>query len=582
MEAVESDIDQDRKDPNQDAVLDILFQVVQQGINLFVRLDGQETHRQHIPLKNVAPPTMLEAVREQLLPVFYDLLPVASVRHAFLSELKAPELESVRLNLDHLVVMVQNTNLSIIKYKDRVIDSSSHKQTLIYNLDGHEFLKDVYESAVSNGNTSLLYKEFHNGWCRDQRKWTDKFEALSSEELIELIHEEKLNRIVSVNMYYLTIIALRENIYLLALLRYLGVEFNILEWDLHEINATNGVDKSSFRCDDFVRYDLFPSLQDQWNQFKKIRNVCYFSVNPVPETEINFLLRSEEYEIICAANSRVEVLNPLRINRVLAAFEFCDPNKLFLDFQFWFHTISYFLATRVQCDYLQKIKIRADLVKLHFDGISLLKYETLEQLDTDRKVTLYGDQGWAKLFPEYFSGEYLQKELLWEKVQKPDYLYLQMNNAFSYLESNAVVGYALSRSTPFIGFPAVVKTEEFKGFEAIEYNSSAELNGLIENINDRVSDERLADSLDSYVEIMSRSKIESYDNIARGYRETDQFYRQWCDRHFKQFEAIAVKYIAQHEQELLQYLNRMYDPNIVQWRNSPFAERGYIQKLMSS
>lgn len=580
MEVIESDKFQEPADPNLGAVIEIFFQVVSQGLNMLIRLDGDEILRQRLPLINIAQQTLVEAVREQLQTVFYDLLPVGSVRHVYITEMKGRGLENLRLNLDHLMAMVQKTNLALLKHKNRVIGPCEHNRTLIYNLEGHEFLKDVYEYASSSSNTALTYREFHNGWCQNKRSWSREFNALSTDELVDLIHAEKLYRIVSVNMYYLTIIAIRENIYLLALLKYLGVEFNVLEWDIHEINPSLGLDKSSYRCDDFVRYDFSPSLQDQWNQYKKLKKICYFSVNPVCEDDIQFSPRTEDFEIVCAANSRIEVLNPVRTNRVLAAFEFCRQDKLFHDFQFWFHTISYFLATRVKCDYLQKLKVRADLVNVHFDGISLLKYEALDQLETDRKVTLYGDQGWARLFPQYFSGEYLQKEKLWERVQRPDCLYLQMNNVFSYVESNPVVGYALSNSAPFIGFPAVVKTEEFSGFSQLEYNSPRELNAMIENINERIEAECLTPALENYKEVMTRSKLEGYDNIIQGASDSRQYYRQWCDVHFKEFELQAKQYIAEHEQELLKFLNDMYEPDAFQWQSSPFSSRGYVQMLM--
>lgn len=555
---------------------------IKAALGLVVQLDQHVEIEELIPLQKLNAAMLEETLRDKLNPLMFDCMPVASVHLEMDEAFRNPKNEEVVKVLLHLFGYLKSTNEAMIKYKDQISTFTDYESTLIYNCKGGKYLQGLKDWAEKEQLNRLFYEEFESGWDPLSRTW-GRLGGFNLEELLSYLHDNSISRVVSVNMYYLQIVALREGVNLLALCKYLGIEYVVVEWDLHDINPAGGLNKKSLNYDGFVRFDIFPSLQKDWNDLRGFNNICYYPIQSSPLEDVSFSKRCDDYKILITAHARLaEFEDQRRLARVLEAFEFTRDEDIFYGFQFWFHAISYFLAKKVQVPITDKNRLRSELIKIHFDGISILKYEALEQLKSEREIVLYGDQGWAKLFPEYYQGVHLSKDEMYEKLVNPEYLNLHVNNIFSYAEANSVICDAMEFNAPFIGFPAVARGTAFDGFKAIEYRNGEELNCLINNVNERLESEAVQIALGFYQNVMGRSREEAFQSIAQGVDETRTTFLDLCSVQRRYFQEDAETYIKDNQDALIGYLSNLNNNLVFPAETSRLRDRRYMKVLLQS
>lgn len=562
----------------------VSFDTIGSKLQLYIEHEGEGTTKTYNPAE-LTVPCLSTVLLSELRPLLLEYLPTQALDIRLDNRLADERFQGIHVYLVQLANVIHATNKLLQDKLVSEFNTQDHTRTLFYNAKDHYFLKEIFQATRESHEVS--YEEFTTGWDPVNRNWNATPTGLPPVELIAYIKQHKISRIVGINMYYLEYCLKHHNIYLLSVLKHIGVSYHILDWDLYEVNPLLGLNKSAFHCNSFTRFDLFPSLQKEWNRIKGLNNITYYPAQAIREESDGEINLNPDFKILCAANSRINsFIDPIRLERTLYAMSHCSEDNLFFDFQFWFHCISLFLARKVQAPLLEKIKLRSKLIKIHFDGVSLLKYEALHGLNTSQAVELYGDAGWDQLFPEYYQGSFLEKKTLENKLKSQDYLYLQVNNNFSYLEANSVISEAVAWGVPFIGFPAVVKTADYTGFSEIEYRNTAEMNHKIQNMLEILNSPNLKASVTALSKNLSTSWVENCINLASGTSPLTNTYEHSSDEHLGLFEPTAEAYIEKNEQPLFDYLlylqgNINFGPHKLSAAGKSLQERPYIQNLRS-
>lgn len=557
---------------NSHAIVNLTLQ--DNSFQISAHLNNEKLFNHEIAVSDINILTLRAMILLKLKPLFLDLMPVNNLEVRIGQELMQEKYSGFKPYLLQIASTLNNTNKLLQDIDDQQIDFGHHNNTLIYNLDGHFYLENVYKEIKEKNRA--FYQTFTTGWNSTKRQLDSPPQVMTPSELFNFIKENEIGRIVSINLYYLEAIFDYHCVYLLALLARLGVEYNTVDWDIYAINKMLGVNKLCFHASQFKRYDIFPSIQKSWNEKFNLANTAYHPGQALREERQSLQPLNDNYQILCAANSRLaNFREPMQLEKVLAAFDFCEEDNLFHDFQFWFHAISLFLIRDVEAPPLEKFKLRAQLIKVHFDGISLLKYEALNGISSERPVNLYGDEEWQFIFPQYYQGKYLPKEEVVAKIRSGDYLHLQLNNIFSYPEAHSVISEALSLHRPYLGFPAVVKTPALEGFEGLEYNNIAQLNHRLDNINSVIEGDKFRSSLRAHSKNMAVCWKEFCENLSEGYIEERDTYNNICEQHQNQFALDAQSYITDKRDRLLDYLRFLqgihnYDANQARYREKPY------------
>jgi hypothetical protein len=213
-----------------------------------------------------------------------------------------------------------------------------------------------------------------------------------------------------------------------------------------------------------------------------------------------------------------------------------------------------------------------------------MKYEIIDDLDTNNNILIYGDEGWAKVFPQYFQNKYLvgaeQKELFTNGRA----LHLQFNMGSSYLYPSGSVIDSIINNIPFINYAPVVKTSGFQGFEFLEYKDKESLNSLVDNINVRLKDPMLEGAISNCLTSFTGSTHSlNHQILFDCVPQDDKGYSELRLETAEMLDTKVQEYIAENEdsinlcfQEL--FLEDNFDFNI---KTSRYYNRDFFQKIIS-
>ena len=126
--------------------------------------------------------------------------------------------------------------------------------------------------------------------------------------------------------------------------------------------------------------------------------------------------------------------------------------------------------------------MQRNLWSIYYGASQFIKHQIVKSIDTDRRVSLFGDRGWETLAPSYYSG-ILDQAQLREMMTGSKRLLVLMNSGFSYLDHNGPIYDAIQTNTPWINLPTIAKTSTFISLEALEYRCNTSFNLLLNNAN---------------------------------------------------------------------------------------------------
>lgn len=399
--------------------------------------------------------------------------------------------------------------VSIITVTNNIMKGYSHlkgvakcnKNILFFNVDDNYRYKYFYEKISNTGKKKVIYMNMNSGFNVNTRTWEDKGISMPLDDLIDIIVNKSIKKIISINLHFLDSYFKNNHVYLISLFNFLGVEYITIDNDSWDSPSHGYLMKSFFNCDSFNRFSLAPTLQEYWDNKYELKNVHYISVPQNYEDNKEKLNIKEDYAVLVLSNSRLINVKP-KLFSIIYLLDHMPQDSVFTNIYLWYMSMKYAFLKYMQLNEFEQLIYNCQLYELFYLVMQFLKYEIIDSIDATRQIEIYGDVGWEKVFPEYYK-KLLNAEEKDELFLKKNHLYLLFNASFSYLEASGPIYDAIKRNVPFINIPAMVKTHSFDGFRHIEYRNKEELNCLIENIGTVVDNVELKDAKRIYRKVLS-------------------------------------------------------------------------------
>lgn len=484
---------------------------------------------------------------------------------------------------EKIEIILLNTYQSIQTYHHLRDAAIHHNNLLFYNADDSDRFYQIYEASKQKCVHTVFYESMQTGFNHVTREWEEE-RRFSVDELISFILDNKIKRIVAQNMYFLECILNIDHVYLLVLMEFIGVEYVIIDHDVYPNDQIYGhVSKAFFSWDGFTRFSVFPHLQEHWDKAYAIKNIHYI-ISPQDTGSNQMEPLVDDYGIIVLSNSRVEQTLS-NLPAILYLFEQFSDENIFDELQRWYFAIRYLLLNELDLPFYERQLYHDQLYFLYIDCISFIKYEVIHNIETSRRVKLYGDNGWDRLFPQYAQGRFLNSEEKQHILRQRQHLYLLLNANYTYLEANPVVTDAISKNIPFIGLPAMVRTDEFAGFQTIEYYDKTSLNQRIEQANQFCNDLELISSINMYRDVFTESlqTMQSYILEDIKPRRSNRFERL-RRTHEQLVQKEILNYILSNSGRLMDTFETLCMKKVTGFRikDSKFIDRPYVQVLIKA
>lgn len=516
---------------------------------------------------------MLKAAKD----LFFDHMPVAQVEFCCSENLKT---EPFQTTLFKFFDVVQTSNAFLKEITPLKDMAKSHEGLFIYNVDNSSGLLELYESYEKKG-LPVLYQNMPSGWDRKEGKF--KFgnkEILTPRELLDFIARHRVKSILSLNKYYLAEMIKNFSIYLLPVLRFINAEYICYDLDTYEVFDFGDLAKAALNWRDFHRLSTMPNIC-LWDKALGNHNVSYVPVLTNPERLASLPELAGDYDLVMISNSRFKAILP-QLEKCLFYLELCREEFLFFDIQLLYYVLRHFLFLS-QWDLALKFKQDALLSQLHLNCLSLMKMEVLEGIKTDRRVMLYGDEGWDVVCPDKFMKHYLPSPDADQMMKSGGFVRLLVNQNFSWLENNPVHFDSIRKGHYFLCFPSLSRGEEFRAMESLEYKNLDELNRKINEVLVLYAQKALQNSRDAVLTNIKKSMDETRDFILSpgGKAVLQGTFWQQHERHRQDFKKMLDDYIRSRPRclkELVDYLflgkNFPLKPE-----ECGFYGREYVQRL---
>lgn len=533
--------------------------------------DGVNFRSGHLNHENI-----LHALIAISRPLLYDHLP-----HPQFS-MSCPETlyhdEKIGPVIHHFLGTLDITNQFLLRHLDKKSVAKNFENRLFYELNQKDF-HDIYDLVKEKDPEKTRYESFEIGFDNLKREYVSGHERfMNADQLVDYVFDKKIGVIISVNMYYLEL-HLKVGLHLPAILNFLGVEYIAVDLDLYE-NAY--LLKLAFNCNSFRRYSIHEHAQGYWDRSLGMKNVQYIPSSYVKKTNEQFIELHSDFDIVIASNARLKDLYPI-FDLLLYLFEDCRDDHLFDDFQMWYFASKYYLLTKTPTSLEEKCYCNYFLYVLYLNGISVLKYEVISQLRTDKKILLYGDSAWGDLFPQYYQNEYLND---YEgRFKSGRSLNLLVNANYSYLESNPVFQRALSLKTPYLCFPALFKTKELEPLQTNEYSSTKELNQKLNQINELTFRPDAITARATVAEWINTGTFEAVNDLLgrSEYRCADpKIFQTKCHEHQSLAASAYEEYIRLNQDKIdrqfkMIFRNQRPEKDL---KDLKFFKRDYTQRIL--
>ena len=180
-------------------------------------------------------------------PLFF-IMPVEDVKIEFTQECK----DKFNNMISFCYNLLKNTNEILKSYSYKKGESQSNEKILFFNVDDNVNFKKIYQNSNDVDLSKTRYLNFNSGFNSVERKWEKTPPPMSVEELIQYIKENQIKKIVSIN-HFLLEKYIDQGVYILALFKYLKLEYIIVDLDNYDLStqgylykqfvSVHGVDK---------------------------------------------------------------------------------------------------------------------------------------------------------------------------------------------------------------------------------------------------------------------------------------------------------------------------------------------------
>lgn len=479
---------------------------------------------------------------------------------------------------------------SIISVTNNIIKGCSHlkgvadcnKNILFFSVDDTYRYKDFYEKMSNTGEKKVIYMNMSSGFNVNTRTWDDDGIPMPLDDLIDIIINKSIKKIVSINLHLLESYCRNNHVYLISLFNYLGVEFITIDNDSYEFLPHGYLMKSFLNCDSFDRFSHAPTLQEYWDNKYKLKNIRYISIPQNYEDNKDKINLKEDYAVLVLSNSRLINVKP-KLFSIIYLLDHMPPDSVVTNIYLWYLSMKCAFLKYMQLSEFEQLIYNCQLFNFLYIIIQFLKYDIIESIDTVREIEIYGDVGWEKIFPEYYK-KYLNAEEMDELFLKKAHLYLLFNVTFSYLEAGGPIYDAIQRNLPFINIPAMVKTHSFDAFRHIEYSNEQELNYLIENISTVVDNVELKDAKRIYRKVLADNEKMILGRIVldRNIAANGSVFDAERKEHQLLIDQMTEEYIKQNAELLKETFRVLFLEESIEYdvSKSRYFNKKYVQRIL--
>ena len=291
------------------------------------------------------------------------------------------------LIVDRIVVSTNNFLKQIRHLKEMAKD---FERVLFYNVGGDERGKILYDYIQSCGK-AVEYKSFDPGFNPVKRQWEPVGVPEPLEAFIQWLKENSIARVVTINQYLLENYLNNTGIHLTSVFHYLGIQLIIYDEDEYSQGMCGYLRKAFFNCNEFYRIS-HTCWHEQFDKRLNLSNVHY-SVIPQQfsdDTQVETL--DSDYDVVVLSHCRLASVKSM-IRPILYLLDTFEDRDLFSSLQTWYCSVYYMIHNVMKLDEFKLHHYNRILTSLFYHVTNFLKYELIEQLDTDRKIIIYGDAG---------------------------------------------------------------------------------------------------------------------------------------------------------------------------------------------
>lgn len=494
---------------------------------------------------------------------------------------------------NHVVNVITQTS-RIIREKQRKCFSNNDrvaffglpkqpiKQVVMKEVVGGKWFEDFFLYNNKIDHKSFFF-EFptHIVFDSTKRCWVKTGNVFKFDDLFHLIKDYNIKKVVYQNYYIMEHFLNTQLIHLPIILDYLGVETIGFDYDPYDY-AFIELEKVMFHTTKSKRFNPYPSIETFWDEKYHLNTINYNTLGAHHEFKEEGFELKKNYDLLILSNSRLNVVKN-HFAAILFVLSGIDEKTLFKDFQLWGWSMLDVIRNRLNLSDMDKLHFSGKIFQIMYHVGQFLKYEVIESLDTHKKIKIFGDAGWGKIFPEFYQNNFLDKEEISRLYQKNDKLLLCFNHGVNYLEASGPVVDSLGKKIPFLNFPLVVKNDSFKGFEVFEYKNIHELNEKIDCADKLFKKQEISSSLEAYQSILQKSENQIAEYIFHNSKSDENVYYASYLEHKKLLKLETEKYLAENGQFIQKGIDVLLNNQnfSVELNHSRFHDRKYVKRLVS-
>lgn len=434
--------------------------------------------------------------------------------------------------------------------------TKDYHRTLFYSVTGSERFDDLYKNCQKNNPDSYCFEELDTGFDYKTRTFSNEPRYMNTKQLLQYIQKHQVQKIVAVNMYLMEYALLKEFVHLPTALKAIGVDYHVIDYDVYDHPADCYLKKACFHNDQTPHFSCMPHYQQPWDGVFNLKNMNYIPIYRGYE-EQEFQPLEKDPELLILTHSRLSFIQN-NFSQALYVLESFRPQHLMQDLYLWFYSVRHIILNEANYSLPQMLHCNAILDIFYNSCLHLFKCLFINEIKNDFKLKIFGDQGWHQIFPDLYQNKYLTVAEKKELFKKRNQLQILLNQNYSYLESNPVIEDAISRSTPFVCFPAFVKTNNLKAFSHIEYHTGQELKQKIQNINDIFKNQELKSTFSFYKQTMENGALNLENQLQGSKIVLKNNFIQECEAHHKLAQKRVLDNILNNRELLIEQMQHIF------------------------
>ena len=376
-------------------------------------------------------------------------------------KINCQDIEDIKQAVFSLANILEATNEAIGKH----IKSFSRKDNILFwNVSEDMRYKSLYNRL--NKNNDIQYINMDLGFDRVTRKWNHTDVSMSVDSLIKYLIDDEIGKIITVNSYVLDKYISSTAVNLMALCKHLGIEWITIDNDPADLNISGYYRRYAYNDTNNSRFSNLSCLVECFDKEYESNNIHYMAIPQDYGSEERSVL-SNDYDIIVLSNSRYKNVQSM-LSGIEAVCKSLPQETLYQDINTWYLAMRKLILEIMPLNEFKRFKQNSLLHHFYFACVQWLKFKIIGDVETDRKVKVYGDVGWHEVCKEYYCGS-LDNNQVNSLYKESNHLYLLLNCSFSYLDASGPVYDVIRRNVPWINVPPMVKTDIFEPLDAVEY-----------------------------------------------------------------------------------------------------------------